>query len=74
MSENEIFHQHWDLLFSLATEESRATREEMWEDYIRAFVNDSPTLTRNAFFADWDIARSSFDWQAWREVRGYGRR
>jgi hypothetical protein len=55
----------------MVTEEERGVQLEMWRDYIDAFVNDDPTYTKNDFFAEWDIARSSFDWQAWREARGY---
>lgn len=73
-SESEIYQNLFDTFYPLVTEESRATQLEMWRDFIDAFVNDDQTFTKNDFFAEWDIARSSFSWEAWRQARGYGRR
>jgi hypothetical protein len=73
-SETEIFHDLRDVFYPLVTEEDRDTQLTMWSDFLNAFLNDSPSYTKNDFFADWDIARSSFAWEAWREARGYGKK
>lgn len=72
-SENEIFRHLLGPFYEVASEEPRSVQLDMWRDYIDAFVNDSPSFTKNDFFAEWDIARSSFSWEAWRDARGYGK-
>jgi hypothetical protein len=72
-SETEIFERLLGPFYEMASEEPRNVQMEMWRDYLDAFVNDDPTFTKNDFFADWDIARSSFSWEAWRDARGYGK-
>lgn len=73
-SRNEIFQDSFDVFFPLVSEESQETRLEMYEYFIAAFYNDDPTYHKMDFFADYDIAPSSFAWEYWRESRGYGKK
>ena len=70
-SPNEIFNDSFDMFFPLVTEESQEQRLEWYRDFIDAFFNDDPQYTKLDFFADHDIAPSTFAWEAWREARGY---
>jgi len=71
-SERELFQLHSEILSSLDPEADRDTREDMWQDYLMAFVSDG--MTHDAFFEIWNIDPRDFDWQLWREAMGYGSR
>lgn len=63
---------HFEILYSLDPEADSDTLEEMWQDYLLAFVSDG--MTHDAFFEMWSIDPRDFDWQAWRDAMGYSHR
>lgn len=69
-SEQELFQLHFEIIKALDPEADDEELEEMWQDYLMAFVSDG--MTHDTFFETWNIDPRDFDWQVWREAMGYG--
>lgn len=70
-SENEEFQLHFEILHGLDPEADPDELEEMWQDYLLAFVSDG--MAHDTFFEIWNIDPRDFDWQLWRDAMGYGK-
>lgn len=75
--QRELVQAHVEIFFALPgmLEEDKQTQRQFFGEYLYAMVREgSSRERRDQFFRDVGIHPLDFDWQAWREVMGYGQR
>lgn len=68
------FNEHLDVFYSIPTalEGDPEERLDLWRFYIETWVLDE--MRRAEFWEEFGIDPSDFDWEGWREARGYSRK
>lgn len=73
-SERELVERHLETFLSLPgmAEEDNQARYEYWGDYLDAFISNR--RDKKEWLREMGYDMRDYDWQEWRETKGYGHR